>query len=112
MSSRIFIVFAGTWLIVSTFAWPHTHAQIVNTAVIGALFMVFSLLSLIYGPARYLCLASAAWLLLSTLRMTTLSSGTLWNNGIMAAAVFFSAMMIGEPQEIRHDKQLYGRIRS
>jgi hypothetical protein len=62
-----------------------------------------------YGSARYLCLAMAAWLFVSTLKMTTLTNATLWNNGVLAAAIFFAAMLIGEPQEIRDEKELYGR---
>ena len=110
MTSRIFIAIASTWLIVSAFAWPHTDAQMINTAATGALLLCFSLLTLISGSARYLCLAAATWLLVSTLRMDTLRSATLWNNGIMGIAIFFAAMVIGEPQEIRREKQLYSRI--
>ena len=109
MTSRIFIVIASAWLILSAFAWPHTDAQVINTAATGAAMLCFALLTLVSGPARYLCLGAAAWLLVSTLRMDTLRAATLWNNGIVGVAIFFAAMVIGEPQEIRREKELYGR---
>ena len=109
MTSRIFIALAATWLIVSAFLWPHTDAQLINTALTGAIMLALALLSMVTGAARYLCLASAAWLFVSTLRIAGARSTTMVNNIVIAAAVFFAAMLIGEPKDIRREKELYGR---
>lgn len=110
MTSRIFVALAATWLIVSAFAWPHTSAQTWTTALAGGLFVLLSLLSMSYGWARKANLGVAVWLFLATLKMNGLDRATVWNNTIIAGAIFFATVIGGGPNEIRHEREFYGRI--
>jgi hypothetical protein len=109
MTPRIFVSMAGMWLVVSAFLWPHSDAQMLNVLVVGVSAVVLALVSMRFDWARYVTAAMAAWLILSTFRFATLSRATLWNNAILGAAVFAASLLGGGPEEIRRERELYGR---
>jgi len=110
MTARLFIVIAGTWLIVSAFALPHGHAQALSTGVGGALLIAFSMLSMAYGWARYLAAAAAVALFVATLKLGGAGAATIANNSLMAISSFCAALLTGTPGEVRHEHELYGRV--
>jgi hypothetical protein len=110
MTPRIFVAIVGVWLMASVFLWPHSGTETLNVALVGAFAVVFALLSLIRDWARYLNMAAAVWLILSTLRYGSLSRVTLWNNVVMAAAIFAASLLGAGPDDLRRERQLYGRI--
>jgi hypothetical protein len=45
MTPRIFITLVGAWLLVSGFAWPHSHFEVVNLITVGFFAPIFAWLS-------------------------------------------------------------------
>jgi len=78
----------GLWLFVSAFLWPHTQEQGVNTWIVGALAVVFAAASLRYPAARYVNAVLAVWLFISAWALPTFPVGTIWNNALVAIAMF------------------------
>lgn len=85
----------GGWLFLSAFLWPHTSAQFANTWIVGALIAIFALIGLAAPPARFLNTILSVWLFISTWAMPTISSATVWNNVLVAIAVFIVSLLHG-----------------
>lgn len=82
----------GLWLFVSAFIWPHTQAQTTNTWLIGVLCVLFAIAALRYPSARYLNTVLAVWLFISVWALPTMSLGTMWNNVLVAIAMFIISL--------------------
>jgi SPW repeat len=85
----------GIWLFVSAFIWPRAQAQMTNTWILGLLCVIFAALALRYPQARYLNTALAVWLFFSVWALPTISVGTMWNNAIVAIAIFVLSLAPG-----------------
>jgi hypothetical protein len=85
----------GTWLFLSAFLWPHSYAQVTNTWVVGLLVVALAVVSLRVPQARYMNAILAVWLFLSAFALPTLRMATVWNNALVAIAVFFVSMLPG-----------------
>jgi threonine/homoserine efflux transporter RhtA len=109
MTPRIFNALIGIWLFLAAFAWPQTTVGYAYTAVAGVLTVLFALLSGRFGWARYANLAVGFLLLVLTL---ALSYGTavFWNNSIAGAAIVLASLMDRGPEEVRRERDLYGRV--
>jgi hypothetical protein len=83
----------GAWLFISAFAWPHTMAQMTNTWIVGVLCVICALISMAVPPVRYLVTALAVWLFISTWALPSASPGTLWNNVLVAIAMFVVSLV-------------------
>jgi hypothetical protein len=94
-SPRILNVVLGIWLFVSAFLWRHTHSQLTNTWIVGVLCVLFALVAMAIPWARYLNTALAVWLFISTWALPSVSAGTVWNNVLLAIAIFIVSLRPG-----------------
>jgi hypothetical protein len=86
---RAINIILGIWLFISAFAWPHSNAQMINTAIIGVLAVIFALLASYSVPqARFVDTLLAIWLFISAFALPSISPGTIWNNVIVAIVMF------------------------
>jgi hypothetical protein len=85
-------VILGIWLFISAFIWPHSAAQHLNTWLMGVLSVVFALVAMAAPPARYLNTILAIWLFISAWALPTVSVGTVWNNVLVAIAIFIVSL--------------------
>jgi hypothetical protein len=90
-------VVLGVWLFISAFAWPHSHAQHANTWILGVLCVIFALAAMAAPMARYLNTALAIWLFISAWALPTASVGTIWNNVLVAIAIFIVSLVPTTP---------------
>ena len=88
MAARTLNVLLGVWLFVSAFVWAHSQAQLTNTWIRGVLCVVFALFAMRAERARFLNTALAVWLFVSAFALPGSSQGTVWNNALVASAVF------------------------
>jgi hypothetical protein len=86
-------VVLGVWLFISAFLWPHSHAQLTNTWLMGVLCVLFALAAAYVSPARYLNALLAIWLFISAFALPHVSVGTVWNNAIVAVLIFVAALI-------------------
>ncbi len=94
---RIINVILGVWLFISAFIWPHSRAQMTNTWILGVLCVVFALVAMAVPWARYLNTLLAIWLFISAWALPTVSAGTVWNNVLVAIAIFIVSLIPNEP---------------
>lgn len=90
---RIVNVILGVWLFISAFAWPHTHAQMTNTWILGVLCVIFALVAMAVPWVRYLNTLLAIWLFISAWALPMESPGTVWNNVLVAIAIFVVSLV-------------------
>ena len=98
---RIINIVLGVWLFISAFAWPHTHAQMNNAWGLGVLAVVFALVAMAIPWVRYLNTLLAIWLFISAWALPTQNSGTLWNNVLVAIAIFIVSLLPTETTTAR-----------
>lgn len=92
-TARIINAALGVWLFISAFAWPHLLAQRTNTWILGILTVVFSLGATRLPQMRYLNTVLAIWLFISAWALPHISAGTVWNNVLVAIAVFVLSLV-------------------
>lgn len=95
-TTRLFNAALGVWLVISAFAWPHSPAQRTNTWIVGVLAFVISLAASSAPRLRFLNTILAVWLFISAFALPRISSGTLWNNVLVAIAIFVTSLMPSE----------------
>jgi hypothetical protein len=93
---RIVNVVLGAWLFISAFLWPHTAAQRTNSWVCGVLCIVFALVATTAPWARYLNTVLAIWLFISAWALPAISAATVWNNVLVAIAIFVVSLVPSE----------------
>jgi hypothetical protein len=101
MEMRVLNLMVGLWLVVSSFAWQRTTAQRVDTAVVGVLVAVLSLVATRIPAARWLNALLAVWLFAATLFLPREGSFGLWNNLLSAVAVLLVAAVRSYDDEVR-----------
>ena len=109
MTIRIFNVLLGTWLFISAFVWPHSPAEAAFTMTCGVLSVVFALATIYHNGFRYLNAGLAVLLFVSTLVLTGWRGPTMWHNAVIAIGLFVVALFGGNPETVRHERELYGR---
>ncbi len=96
--ARVINAVLGVWLFISAFAWPHLAAQRTNAAICGVLCVVFALVATSVPRVRYLNSLLAIWLFISSWAMAVERIGTLWNNVLVAIAIFVVSLVAnGQP---------------
>lgn len=90
---RYWNVILGVWLFISAFAWQHTQAQQTNTWIVGLLGVAFALWAIAAPAMRYLNTALAVWLFISVWALPTVNAATVWNNIIVAVAMFVISLV-------------------
>ncbi len=83
----------GVWLFFSAFIWAHTDASRTNTWIVGLLIAAAAVGAFFWSPARYINTALSVWLFFSTLVIEHVSAASLWNNLIVAVAVFIFSLI-------------------
>lgn len=87
----------GAWLFVSAFLWPHTHVQMTNTWIFGALVVIFAALATVAPRTHQLNALAAFWLFVSAWRLPSMSAATVWNNMLVAVTVFILSLVPAGP---------------
>lgn len=82
----------GVWLFISAFIWTHSHAQFVNTWILGIIVAASALIALSNTSFRYVNTVAGIWLVLTAFAMPRAQIGTLWNNVIVGALVFLASL--------------------
>ncbi len=103
MSARVINIALGVWLFISAFIWPHTDAQQTNTWLMGVLCVLFAAVAMRWDQARYLNTALAVWLFISAFILPTFSVGTVWNNALVAVAIFFVSLAPTHPSRVHRE---------
>jgi hypothetical protein len=91
--ARVINVLLGIWLFISAFVWAHTNAQMTNTWILGVLCVIFAFIAMSVPAARYLNTALAIWLFISAFALPTIGPGTVWNNVLVAIAIFLVSLV-------------------
>jgi hypothetical protein len=100
MSPRPVTVLLGVWLFISAFVWPHSPFQMTNTWLCGLLCIVFAFLAFAIPAARYLTTALAVWLFVSAFALPSFGRGTIWNNTLVAIALFAFSLTPSPPRDL------------
>ena len=101
-SGRAASVFLGVWLFFSAFLWPHDPAVRTSTWVTGLVIAAAATAAVFAPAARWVAMAASLWLLGSMLWLPHASTATVWNNGIVAVAVFIVSLVpvTGRPRSM------------
>jgi hypothetical protein len=91
--ARLTNLVLGIWLFISAFSWAHSPASRANTWILGAIIALLSLSALRSPSARFGSSVAAVYLFISTLGLTQYSRATVWNNVIIAIAVFVFSLV-------------------
>ena len=94
---RIINVILGVWLFISAFVWPHSMSQMTNTWILGVLCVIFALVAMAVPWVRYLNTLLAIWLFISAWALPSVSPGTIWNNVLVAIAIFIVSLVPSVP---------------
>jgi SPW repeat len=98
LSARAVNLVLGIWLFISAFVWPHDHAQMTNTWILGVLAVIFSLVAMRVQAVRYVNTLLSIWLFISAFALPHLHRGTVWNNALVALVMFFVSLQSFEPR--------------
>jgi hypothetical protein len=93
MAARTLNVLLGVWLFISAFAWPHNQAEMTNTWILGVLCVIFALVATRVEWVRYANTVLAVWLFVSAFALHPASHATVWNNGLVAIAIFVISLL-------------------
>ncbi len=94
--ARIANLILGVWLFISAFIWQHSPAQMTNTWILGVLIAVFALIAMSAPGARWVNTVLSIWLFISVWALPSVNVGTMWNNALVAIAVFILSL-VGSP---------------
>jgi hypothetical protein len=92
MAARTLNILLGIWLFISAFVWQHSSAQLTNTWILGILCVIFALIATRWEQVRYLNTILAVWLFISAFVLSAQSRGTMWNNALVAVAIFLVSL--------------------
>ncbi len=95
-SARWLNLLLGVWLFISAFAWEHSAPERTNTWILGVLCVAFALIAMTTPTARWLNTALSVWLFVSVWALPHHVLGTMWNNALVAIAVFLLSLVPGE----------------
>lgn len=98
LRARYANVALGLWLFVSAFLWPHFEASQANTWIVGLLICASSLAARRTSKLRWANTILSSWLFISTLLFVRpVGITTLWNNLLVAGAVFTFSLVAAGP---------------
>jgi hypothetical protein len=98
--ARVLSALLGAWLFLSGFVWDHTPAQRVNAWAVGVLFVAVALVALAASALRRINTALSAWLLASVWALPHASAATMWNDALVAVAVFALSLVPSRGGEV------------
>ena len=77
----------GIWLVVSTYLWRHSSAQLANVWISGLIVARFAAVGMTVPRIRFFNTAVGVWLILSVLILPRVSNATAWNNALVGAVI-------------------------
>jgi hypothetical protein len=83
----------GVWLFISAFLWPHSPSQFTNSWAVGILSAIAAGIALAAPGFRYVNTALAVWLFVTAFSFRHTAAGTVWNEVIVAAAMFVISLI-------------------
>lgn len=92
-AARLVNTALGVWLFISAFLWHHTMAQRTNTWILGVLTVIFSMAAANNPRTRNLNTILAIWLFISAFALPYNNAGTVWNNALVAIAIFVLSLV-------------------
>lgn len=93
MLTRVLYALIGVWLFFSAFVWTHGTAQFTNTWIVGVLVTLCGIAWILgVRSARYVGVALAFWLFVSSVFLPRLAGGAWAHNVIMAALLIVTAL--------------------
>jgi hypothetical protein len=92
--------FLGIWLFISAFVWDHSIAERTNSWILGVLCVVFALIAMGTSVARWLNTALSIWLFISVWALPHHNVATMWNNALVAIAVFVFSLVRGPGERV------------
>jgi hypothetical protein len=105
MFARTLSIILGVWLFISAFIWPHSDAQRTNTWIMGLLCVVFAMAALRMPEVRFANTVLAIWLFISAFALPALSAATVWNNALVAIAIFIASLVPNVMEEERFTRR-------
>jgi hypothetical protein len=111
MTARTFNALVAVWIFISAFAWPHTAAQRLSTALCGLAAFGLASATTRHDAARYLNMAVGVWLFLSAFLLPGIpqwKAATMWNNVIFGLVLFATALLGATVEHRRGEDELYG----
>jgi len=97
---RVAIVMLSVWVLFSGNMWPHTRANQINNAAVGAALFHFGVISINHEWARWVTLALGLWLFAFTIFISGGNAVTYWNNAMIALAVFILSLVGGTRKRV------------
>ena len=91
--ARYINLLLSAWLFASAWVWVHSLAQETNTWACGIAGAVFALIALSVPAVRYLNTLLSIWLFISAFVLPTSNSTTVWNNALVAVAMFVVSLI-------------------
>ncbi len=101
-TARWLNVILGAWLFISAFIWPHTLAQRTDTWILGIIAVVVALVAMSVSTVRFVNTALAIWLFISVWALPHQNIATMWNNALVAIAIFLLSLVpeVGEMRRV------------
>ena len=100
MWKRVAIVMLSVWVLFSGNMWPHTRANQINNAAVGAALFYFAVISMHHEWARWVTLALGLWLFAFTAFISSSNPATFWNDAMVALAVFILSLVGGTRKRV------------
>jgi hypothetical protein len=100
VAARTLNVLLGIWLFISAFAWRHSTAQMTDTWILGVLCVVIALVAMRIEQVRFVNAALAVCLFISAFALRPHSTGTMWNNALVAIAIFIISLTPSESAQL------------
>jgi hypothetical protein len=95
MPARTLNLLLALWLFFSAFAWPRPAPTFTNAWVVGLLGATFAVMGMTTPKARFANTALSAWLLASAFVLPHRSTGSMWNDAVVAVAMFLFSLVPG-----------------
>ncbi|HVW25682.1 MAG TPA: SPW repeat protein [Polyangiaceae bacterium] len=93
VAPRYLNMLLSIWLFISAFAWHHTPGLRTNTWIVAVFMFIVSLVSMGQPKARFWNTAAAVYLFISSFSFHSMDPGTVWNNVLVAIAVFVLSLV-------------------
>jgi len=92
-SPRMINVLLGGWLLISSFLWEHSSAQVTNSWLVGVAAVIVAAIAASVDGARYLNVLLAIWLFIAAFALPHASIGTVVNDIVVAVAMLAMSLL-------------------
>jgi hypothetical protein len=91
----------GVWLFISGALWSQSQGPRVDSFVVGAAIAIIAILGFWFENARFANTILAVWLAFSTTGVFRLRGAPMWNDYLVAIAVFVLSLVPTETQQVK-----------